>query len=57
VPLNTANYTATRAAMMGEVMGRILGIAPTVMIAPPELQDAAQHLLNTETNDGGRSNP
>lgn len=37
--------------------GRILGIKPTVMVVPPALEDKALHVLNTETADGGGSNP
>lgn len=57
--LNAANYAAARAAMMNFKSdgGRILGITPTIMVVPPALEDAALHLLNTETKDGGGSNP
>lgn len=57
--LNGANYSAARAAMMNFKSdgGRILGITPTIMVVPPSLEDAALHLLNTETKDGGGSNP
>ncbi|WP_026756245.1 Mu-like prophage major head subunit gpT family protein [Sediminimonas qiaohouensis] len=57
--LTAANYAAARAAMQefrGD-SGRVLGIKPTVMVVPPSLEDAAMHVLNTETNDGGGSNP
>jgi phage major head subunit gpT-like protein len=37
--------------------GRILGIRPNVLVVPPSLESAALHLLNTETLDGGGSNP
>lgn len=37
--------------------GRVLGVKPTTLMVPPSLEDAALHLLNTETNDGGGSNP
>ena len=57
--LNEANYAAARQAMMdfrsGE--GRILGVKPTTLVVPPALEDEALHLLNTETKDGGGSNP
>jgi phage major head subunit gpT-like protein len=37
--------------------GRFLGVNPTALVVPPELEEAALHLLNTETKDGGGSNP
>ena len=57
--LNAATYAAARAAMMGFRAdgGRVLGISPTVLVVPPELEDDALHILNTETKDGGSSNP
>lgn len=58
-PLTSANYALARQSMMkmrsGE--GRILGVRPTVMVVPPELEDAALHLLNTTIKEGGGSNP
>lgn len=57
--LTAANYAAARAAMQmlrGD-QGRILGVNPTVLVVSPDLEDAARHVLNTETNDGGGSNP
>lgn len=58
-PLTAANYAAARASMAGIKgdKGRILGIRPTVLVVPPALEEAALKLLNTETNDGGGSNP
>ncbi|MBV2360991.1 Mu-like prophage major head subunit gpT family protein [Thalassococcus sp. CAU 1522] len=57
--LTEANYAAARAAMMNfrSDEGRLLGIKPTALVVPPALEDAALHLLNTETKDGGGSNP
>ncbi|MDK3075927.1 Mu-like prophage major head subunit gpT family protein [Sedimentitalea sp. JM2-8] len=57
--LDRANYAAARAAMMNfrSDGGRIPGIAPTIMVVPPSLEDAALHLLNTEAATGGASNP
>lgn len=57
--LDENNYAAARAAMMGFRTdgGRILGIRPNILVVPPSLEKAALHLLNTETNDGGGSNP
>ena len=57
--LNAANYAAIRAQMQtltGD-QGRPLGIRPNVLVVPPQLEEAAFHLLNTETQDGGGSNP
>ncbi len=58
-PLNAANYAAARAAMMGFKAdgGRVLGVSPTVLVVPPALESDALHLLNTENNSGGGSNP
>ncbi|KHQ53001.1 Mu-like prophage major head subunit gpT family protein [Mameliella alba] len=57
--LDATNYAAARAAMMGyrSSEGRILGVRPTTLVVGPSLEDAALHLLNTETLDGGGSNP
>jgi phage major head subunit gpT-like protein len=37
--------------------GRLLGIAPSVLVVPPALEDAARRLLNSEFGAGGSSNP
>ena len=58
-PLTAANYAAARAKMQkltGD-QGRPLGVRPNVLVVPPDLEKDALHLLNTETNDGGGSNP
>lgn len=58
-PLTPSNYAAIRAKMQtltGD-QGRPLGIRPNVLVVPPQLEEAAFHLLNTETKDGGGSNP
>ncbi|MDP5307250.1 Mu-like prophage major head subunit gpT family protein, partial [Paracoccus spongiarum] len=58
-PLTAANYAAIRAKMQtltGD-QGRPLGIRPNVLVVPPQLEEPAFHLLNTETQDGGGSNP
>lgn len=57
--LDAANYAAARQAMMGFRAdgGRVLGIKPTTLVVSPELEDEALHILNTETKDGGGSNP
>ncbi len=57
--LNATNYAAARAAMMalrGDE-GRPLGVRPTLMVVPPELEEDALYLLNTENKDAGASNP
>lgn len=58
-PLNAANYAAIRAQMQTLAGGqcRSLGIRPNVLVVPPRLEEAAFHLLSTETQDGGGSNP
>ena len=57
--LDETNYAAARAAMMGAKAdgGRLFGARPTVLVVPPELESDALYLLNTETKDGGGSNP
>lgn len=57
--LDETNYAAARAAMMDfrSDGGRILGVNPTVLVVPPALESDALHLLNTETKNGGGSNP
>jgi phage major head subunit gpT-like protein len=57
--LTDTNYAAARAAMMRFTAdgGRKLGVAPNVLVVPPELESDALRLLNTETKDGGGSNP
>jgi len=58
-PLTAANYAAARTAMQmfrGDT-GRVLGTRPTVMVVSPDLEEAALHVLNTQINDGGGSNP
>jgi phage major head subunit gpT-like protein len=57
--LNAENYAAARSAMMNfrSDGGRILGVSPTVLVVPPELEAAALALVNTELGTGGISNP
>ncbi len=57
--LNRTNYASARALMMDfrSSEGRILGIKPKTLVVPPSLEDAALELLNTETLDGGGTNP
>lgn len=58
-PLTEENYAAARATMMGFKSDgwRLLGVTPTVLVVPPALESAALHLVNTESKDGGGSNP
>lgn len=57
--LTTETYAAARAAMMNYRAdgGRKLGIKPTTLVVPPDLEWSALSLLNSETEDGGASNP
>jgi phage major head subunit gpT-like protein len=56
--LSTAAYAAARAAMMDFRAdgGRILGVKPTVLVVPPELEVAALQILNAVINPDGGSN-
>lgn len=36
--------------------GRILGIKPNTLVVPPELEDDALRIANTEFNEAGGSN-
>ena len=57
--LNATNYAAARAAMMDfrSDGGKVLGITPSVLVVPPELEEAAMRLVNSEFGTGGESNP
>lgn len=58
LPLTGDNYAAARAAMQtlkGD-FGRKLGIKPTILLAPPELEKAALMLLNNEQLPNGETN-
>ncbi len=58
-PLTLANYVAARTAMMklrGD-KGRIMGIMPTTLVVPPDLEDAALRIVNTDLDGNGGSNP
>jgi phage major head subunit gpT-like protein len=57
--LTPENYAAARAAMMDYRSdgGRVLGVMPNTLVVPPALESDALHVLNTETGDGGGSNP
>ncbi|WP_323042478.1 Mu-like prophage major head subunit gpT family protein [Gemmobacter sp.] len=56
--LDMTNYAAARAAMMDfrSDGGRILGVKPTVMVVPPELEGAALQILNATHSANGESN-
>lgn len=56
--LNASNYAAARAAMMDfrSDGGRILGVAPTVLVAPPSLEEKALQLLNATHDASGATN-
>lgn len=56
---DSTHNAAARAAMMGFTAdgGRKLGIVANVLVVPPSLEEAALHLVNTETKDVGGSNP
>ena len=57
--LDQSSYAAARAAMMNfrAENGRVLGINPTTLVVPPDLEDSALRVLNTEYGSGGASNP
>lgn len=57
-PLDAEGYAAARAAM-GRYRadgGRRLGVRPTVLVVPPELEEAGLAVLNAEELPGGGSN-
>lgn len=58
-PLSAATYRAARAAMQGFRAdgGRLLGIMPSVLVVPPELEEDGLRLLNSEYGTGGETNP
>lgn len=57
--LHTTNYAAARAAMMNfrSDGGRVLGVKPTLLVVPPDLEEQALHVINTEFSTGGGTNP
>lgn len=57
-PLNAANYAAARAALMGMKgdHGRPLGIRPSMLVVPPQLESAALKLVNNELGANGETN-
>lgn len=58
-PLNAANYASARAAMMKfkSDEGRILGVQPMTLVTPPDLENAALHVVNNDLNPDGGTNP
>lgn len=57
--LTAANYSSARSAMMslkGDY-GRPLGLVPDLLVVPPQLEDAARRLLNSDAGAGGETNP
>jgi phage major head subunit gpT-like protein len=56
--LNDGNYAAARAAMMDFRAdgGRILGVKPTILVVPPQLETAALQILNAQLTASGGSN-
>lgn len=57
--LNAANYASARVAMQdlrGDE-GRRLNIRPTLLVVPPDLEEPALTLINSDELPGGGSNP
>lgn len=56
--LNTANFVAAKTAMTRyrRPSGKTLGVTPTHMVVPPELEEKARQLLNATLINGGESN-
>lgn len=57
--LNADNFKAARAAMAGLKgnQGRPLNIVPNLLIVPPELEDAANEVVNVQRTASGADNP
>ena len=57
-PLNAANYAAARAALMGMKgdYGRPLGLRPSLLVVPPQLESAALKIVNNELGANGETN-
>lgn len=57
--LTATNYSLARAAMQRfrSADGRLLGVRPTALVCPPELEEDARRLLNSTLGEGGESNP
>ncbi|QEW19256.1 Mu-like prophage major head subunit gpT [Marinibacterium anthonyi] len=56
--LDAANYAAARAAMqaMRYDGGRVMGVVPTLLVVPPDLEGAGRALLTAEELTGGGTN-
>lgn len=56
--LNVANFVASRTAMtrLRKGSGKPLGVSPTHLVVPPELEEQARAILNAELINGGESN-
>lgn len=56
--LNATNYAAARAALMGMKgdYGRPLGIRPSLLVVPPQLESAALKIVNNELGANGETN-
>ncbi len=56
--LDETNYVAARTAMMNlrKATGKRMGITPTHLVVPPELEAAGRKLLNALLIDGGDTN-
>ena len=56
--LNAANYAAARTAIstIRKRNGQVIGIRPTKLIVPPQLEGTARQILNAELINGGDSN-
>lgn len=57
--LDASSYAQARAAMQGFKSdgGRILGVRPMLLVVPPELEEQALLIVNTEFSTGGGTNP
>jgi len=57
-PLSQVNYEAARKAMtaMRGDQGRLLGVRPTTLLVPAELEGDGRRLLKTQINTAGASN-
>lgn len=58
-PLNTANFEASRAAMLGIKRdgGEVLNVMPDLLVVGPTNEGAARRLVASQLVNGGESNP
>ncbi|HKK35826.1 MAG TPA: Mu-like prophage major head subunit gpT family protein [Paracoccaceae bacterium] len=56
---DAADYAAARATMTGlrGDTGRLLGVRPDTLAAPPSLEEAGRKLPNSENGDAGATTP